>query len=169
MAEINLDKHFRPDSSARRVAEKLLSGQPYTRQELVEDTHVSITSVNRVLEVLTTAGATFTRDIAEDGRQARFRLVSIGDPRLEKAYPTVSDEAKIVRAEIHGGDTMVDFVIGDVRFRGALQNLSKQPPLGKLARVTGVSLDKTGAAVVALDIRGSAPLHIANVHNVSDE
>ncbi len=165
--DIDLDKHFRRDSEARKIATKLLSGKAYTRQQLVAGTRLSVTSVNRVVEVLTEAGASFSRDIAEDGRQARFRLVSIGDPKNAKPYPTVQDRAKIVRAEILGHETMVDFMVGAVRYRGALQGLSKQAPLGKIAKIMGVSLDNAGAAVVALDIDGKSTIKLADVHNVA--
>ena len=165
--DIDLDKHFRADSEARKVAQKLLTGKAHTRQQLVANTNLSVTTVNRVVEVLTEAGAVIVRDIAEDGRQARFRLTSIGDPKKAKAYPTIQDKAKIVRAEILGDDTMVDFTIESVRYRGALQGLSRQAPLGKVAKIMGVSLDSAGAAVVALDIDGKSTLKLANVHNVS--
>ena len=36
LAEINLDTLFRPGSAARKIAERLMTGKPQTRSQLVE-------------------------------------------------------------------------------------------------------------------------------------
>jgi predicted ArsR family transcriptional regulator len=158
---INLDKYFRRDSVARQIAERLLTGETINRQEVSQALDVSVTSVNRVVGALEEAGAKFRRDL--DGRQATFRLVSVGDPRRKKEYPPVGAEARIVGLEMLGDTMMVTFDADNARFRGAMSNL-QQPPLSK-GEVTGVN--KEGANVlVTLSISGKT-VRLLNVHNVA--
>ena len=72
-ASINLDDLFRPASAARRIAERLMTGKPRTRAQLVEGLGTSVTTVNRVVAQLEKAGAIITREVGADGRQAVFR------------------------------------------------------------------------------------------------
>ncbi len=166
--DIDLDKHFRRDSKARKVAEALLTGKPMTRQELSSRAGgVAITTINRVVEVLEECGATIVRSIAEDGRQARFTFTQMGKPRSKNTYPSLQQEAQIIRAEWVGGNVMIDFIAGNSRYRGLLATLTRTPPLGKKATVTGVQLQAEGQADVVLSTPGQKPMQVAHVQNVT--
>ena len=144
MSNINLDDLFRRDSAAKVVAERLMTGKARTRQELVEGLHVSVTTVNRVVETLTAAGAHFVRDIADDGRQARFRLVEVR--RIKPKFPTLDDEVEIVGAWKVGDATMLELQSEKTRYRGQLKSLSKMIPLGHRGTVQGISSRTPGTA-----------------------
>lgn len=169
MFTINLDRHFRPDSKARVIAERLLSGEPQTRQELVDGLDVSVTTVNRVAEVLSEAGASVIRQVAPDGRQAEFRVVSVGEPKHANQYPGLQDQAKFVGAEIVGSTLIVEFTTDKSRFRGTLKQLSRMPPLGKTAIIRSISLEDSGLADVVVQPAGETKLlKIEAVRNVTD-
>ena len=90
-ASINLDFLFRPGSAARRIAERLMTGKPQTRYELVDGLGTSVTTVNRVVPQLEKAGAIVTREIGSDGRQAVFRVVDVtGQKRLARTCTWVT-------------------------------------------------------------------------------
>lgn len=165
---IDLDKHFRRDSAARKVAERLLTGEPQTRQQLTEGLTVSITTVNRVVEVLEQAGAKIVRQL--DGRQAEFRMVSVGKPKRANEYPALNQEVRFIGAELVGDAVLASFETDSgARFRGVLKSLSKVPPLGRPATVTGVAMKDQGLAnVVVLTDGDTKPLRIDNVQNVTE-
>lgn len=150
--EIDLDKHFRDGSKARKVAEMLLTGEPYTRQELSDGARgVAVTTVNRVAEVLEENGCTVTRSTAPDGKQAVFRVVAVDQPKRIK-YPSLADEARVVRAEMIGDDIVVDVVTTDKsKFRGRLASLKSQPALGKAMKVRGVHMRDDDRAVIEFE------------------
>ena len=78
---INLDALFRTGSAARRIAERLMTGKPQSRSQLVAGLGTSVTTVNRVVAQLEKAGAIITREIGSDGKQAVFRLVDVTGPK----------------------------------------------------------------------------------------
>ena len=57
---INLDALFRTGSAARRIAERLMTGKPQSRAQLVAGLGTSVTTVNRVVAQLEKAGAIIT-------------------------------------------------------------------------------------------------------------
>ncbi len=150
--KIDLDKHFRPDSKAREVAEILLSGEPRLRQEIALDADVAVTNVNRVISVLEGAGASFIRTIADDGHQVVIRLSAIGDPPRKNVAPTVSSEARIVGASQQGDDVIIEFESEGVRWRGKMMKPAGSVPFlkrGVVRSVEGTSLD---ALMVRIDV-----------------
>lgn len=167
MFTIDLDSHFRSDSKARVIAERMLTGAPQTRQQLTEGLDVSVTTVNRVAQVLEEAGAKVIRDIADDGRQAEFRVISIGEAKKVNAYPQLQDEARFVGAELVGDSLIVEFQTSKSRFRGTMKTLSKVPPLGRSAVVRSISLEDSGLADVVLQTSDAKTLHILSVRNVT--
>ena len=88
-ASINLDALFRPGSAARRIAERLMTGKPQTRSQLVAGLGTSVTTVNRVVAQLEKAGAIMTREIGADGRQAVFRVVDVTGPKAARRTCTL--------------------------------------------------------------------------------
>ncbi len=71
---VDLDTLFRKQSKARTVAERLLSGKPQSRQELVAGLELSMTTVPRVVEALESAGVVVERT-TDRTRQAVYRVV----------------------------------------------------------------------------------------------
>jgi biotin operon repressor len=143
---INLDVYFRKESAARTIAERLLTGSPQTRQELTDGLGVSVTTVNRVVEILTEAGAKVVRDVADDGRQARFRIVDVQAPKATTRFPTLDEEVEIIGAWKVGNATMIDLASDKSQYRGQLKSLSKMIPLGKRGRITGIRSIDDGLA-----------------------
>jgi biotin operon repressor len=163
---IKLDDHFRADSSARVVAERLLTGRPQTRQELVDGLGISVTTVNRVVELLTEAGATIVRDVADDGRQARFRVVDVQAPRTQTRFPSLGDELEIVGAWRVGEATMIDLKGDGSVYRGELKTLLRMVPLGMRSTVQRVALASAGQADVLLS-DGEQDLQVDSLRNVT--
>jgi len=151
--EIDLNKYFRATSKSRRVAELLLSGEPRSRQELSDAADVAVTNVNRVVAVLEEAGAKFERQVGDDGHQAIFRLVSIGEPKRFKA-PQVGADAKVVGAMQVGDDIMVDFECEKTRWRGKLMTPASTVPFGKSGVVRAVETEGADTLMARLEVGG---------------
>ena len=84
---------FRPGSGARKIADRLMTGKPQTKYELVEGLGTSVTTVYRVVARLEEAGAIITRDIGTDGRQTVFRVVDVSASRVARPYLLIGDRA----------------------------------------------------------------------------
>jgi len=106
-----------------------------TRQELVDGIAVAVTTVNRVVDSLTEAGAVITREIAADGRQAIFQFLDIQDPVVKRPYMTVGDTVLMVAARQLGDNLMVDLSVEDTLYRGRVSNwgTSRVPRRGRLS------------------------------------
>lgn len=151
---IDLDLLFRSGSKARKVAEALLGGGAYQRQELSDEYHVTVTTVNRVVEALEGAGAVVHRDT--DGKRAVFEVVSIGPKPTERPYPSLGASARIIAASMLGSNVQIDFVADDQRYRGTVLNLLKGgAPVGLLTKVTSVNLEDDQTAKVTLSLDGT--------------
>lgn len=73
---VNLDTMFR-QSKAKRVAELLLSGQSYTRQELAAEADVSPTTIPRVVNALEETGIAIDRSKDANGRSVIYKVRSL--------------------------------------------------------------------------------------------
>lgn len=163
---VDLDKNFRQGSAARKVAELLLTGKAASRTELADAATVSygrkarpvsVTTVNRVLEVLEREGCTIRRSVGDDGRQAVFQVVHQGKRKVAREFPPIGAKAQIVRIELVGEGVMIDFGVeatqvkrgGQLRFRGVLDGV-KAPSLGEAMTVRSVVLEDEVAANVML-------------------
>jgi biotin operon repressor len=160
---INLDRYFRKDSSARKIAERFMTGEPVNRQAIAQELDVAVTSINRVVAALEEAGVKFSHDV--EGRQAVFKMVSIGDPKQRKPYPGVGTDAQIVGLEMIGDALIVEFTADGARFRGRSLSV-QQPTLGK-GEVTGVNKED-GDVMVGLRI-ANKQVRLANVANVAED
>ncbi len=163
---INLNKYFRRDSHARTIAERLMTGKPRTRQELTEDLGVSVTTVNRVVDILEEAGAIVTRTIAEDGRQARFHVVAVAEPKARRRFPNIEDEVEVTGAYKIGDAVMIEIASDRASFRGQLRTLSKFIPVGANGKVNGINSTGDGLADVQLRV-GDKNLVIEALQNVT--
>lgn len=137
--DINLDELFREDSAARRVAERLLTGRPMTRQELAEPDGIAVSSVNRVVERLEEAGAVILRDV--DNRQAVFQVVEIRSPRRRNQAPQLDEEGKIISDQLVGDDRVIEVRVEKKRYRGINHGLANPPSVGTEIIVEGVARD----------------------------
>lgn len=164
---INLDDHFRADSSARVVAERLLTGRPQTRQELVEGLGISVTTVNRVVELLAEAGATVVRETAPDGRQAQFRVVDVRSPRNATRFPGLGDELTITGAFRIGDSTMIDLEGDGSRYRGELKSLMRMVPLGRIVTVRGIRAAGDGLADMEFADPDNRSVKVDSVRNTT--
>lgn len=152
--EIDLNKYFRATSKSRQVAELLLSGEPWSRQDIADEAKVAVTNINRVIGVLEEAGAKFDRQVGDDGHKAVFRLVAIGEPTRKHLAPPVGADARIVGAQQNGDDVLVDFETDGVRWRGKLMTPNTTVPFGKRGTVRGVEGDSLDALMARLHIDG---------------
>jgi hypothetical protein len=139
--DIDLDQHFRRDSGARSVAERLLTGRPATRQQLVGD-RVGITTVNRVVAVLEQAGATIERSL--DGRQIVYRVGTFSGPKKPYPFPQLDERGRLVKQELIGNERVVEFEVDSgMRFRGVLDHkITALPPVGTEILVAGIARDQ---------------------------
>lgn len=167
MPAIDLDAHFRKGSAARTVAERLLTGKQFTRQELVRDMDVSVTTVNRVVDVLEEQGAVIERWTADDGRQTVFRLARTGRPKRQVEYPALNAPALLVRAELIGESVVIDFQTGRSTYRGALDPGVTLPRLGESATVVGVAA-QDGQPEVTLRGDDGSPVVVRAVENITN-
>lgn len=145
MDMIDLDRTFRADSRARRVAERLLSGQSLTRQELASEAGVPRSAVNRVVEQLQALGAVVERDIVN--REATFRVVGSVPAHERIRLPELDSEGQLVADELVGPVHMVTAQVGRRRFRGIAPGPVR---VGDGVRVVGI-LREGPDAVVFLD------------------
>ncbi len=137
-AVINLDTLFRSGSAARKVAERLMTGKPQTRYELVEGLATSVTTVNRVVAQLEEAGAIITREIGSDGRQAVFRLVDVTAARAKRPYLHIGDRVRVVAARLSGDDMLIDVSAGKDTYRGVVRGVITNVNIGNYATVQGI-------------------------------
>ena len=161
------EQRFRPGSQARRVALALLTGDPYTRQQLSDAAGgVSLPSVNRVVGMLEEAGARVERTLDRGGRQTVFRITGWGSPK-DNPFPRLSASARIVAAEIAEQAVMVDFTTEDgARFRGRLRgDLASRVPLGEQALVVRLDLDEPQDMTVKLQPAEGEPLTVEHVRS----
>lgn len=168
MPQINLDSRFRRDSAARRVAERLLTGRPASREELVADDGVSVTTVNRVVEILEEEGARIIREVNE--RQAVFQVVEVREPRKRLAFPELDAEGVIVKDELVGGDHVVEFSSDDKRFRGVFEagaGAMRLPPVGTTVLVDGVLRGERDSAVVVLRSPNGRKIRLTGAQNIT--
>lgn len=163
----DLDKYFRQDSKARVVAERLLEGKPLTRQELVKDLDLAVTSTNRVVDMLIAAGCIIEREVAPDGRQTVFHFTGFGMPSSAKIPPQVGQKVTIVGGFMAGAAPMVDFKAGKSLYRGQMANLQRQVPLGLPGTVRVVREVQEGVVDVEV-LAGGKTMRIDSVRNVTD-
>ena len=146
-ADVNLDALFRPGSAARKIAERLMTGKPQTRYELVEGQGLgtSVTTVNRVVAHLEKAGAIITGEIASDGRQAVFRLVEVTSPKGGRPYLHMGDRVRVVAAPNPFGGRHAD------RRNGGQVHLPRRAPWRGHEREHQVDLAPTVEAIQRVD------------------
>jgi DNA-binding Lrp family transcriptional regulator len=137
-ANVNLDGLFQANSSARKIAERLMTGKPQTRYELVEGLGTSVTTVNRVVSQLEKAGVIITREIGPNGRQAVFRMVEVTAPKVERPYLHIGDRVRVVAARISGDDMLIDTTVDKYTYRGVLHGVVTNVNIGGYATVQAV-------------------------------
>ncbi len=171
-ASISLDALFRPGSAARRIAERLMTGKPQTRSQLVAGLGTSVTTVNRVVAQLERAGAIITREIGSDGRQAVFRVVDVTGPKAARPYLHLGDQVRVVAALVSGDDMLIDVSVDKHTYRGVVRGVVTNVNLGGYATVQGIELvDETLSNVRFESHRadsGDRTVVLESVRNVTD-
>ena len=171
-ANINLDAIFRSGSAARRIAERLMTGKPQTRSQLVEGLGTSVTTVNRVVAQLEKAGAIVTREIGSDGKQAVFRVVDVTTPKVARLYLHLGDRVRVVAARLSGDDMLIDVVTGKDTFRGVVRGVVTNVNLGGYATVQGIELVDDTLSNVRFEVHGATSgdrtVVLESVRNVTD-
>jgi DNA-binding Lrp family transcriptional regulator len=152
---INLDDLFRAGSHARKIAERLMTGKPMSRNELVEGLNTSVTTVNRVVAMLQKAGAIITREIGSDGKQAVFRLVEVTTPKTERPYLQLGDRVRVVAARLSGDDMLIDTSVGKYVYRGVVRGVITNVNLGGYATVVGIERVDDTLANVRFEVHGT--------------
>jgi DNA-binding Lrp family transcriptional regulator len=137
-ASINLDAMFRVGSGARRIADRLMTGKPLTKNELVEGLGTSVTTVYRVVARLEEAGAIITRHIGPDGRQTVFRLVEVSARKVERPYLHLGDRVRVIAARLSGDDMLIDVSTGKDTYRGVVRGVVSNVNMGSYATVQGI-------------------------------
>jgi hypothetical protein len=169
---INLDTLFRPGSAARKTAERLMTGKPQTRYELVEGLGTSVTTVNRVVAQLEGAGAIITREIGSDGRQAIFRLVDVTTAKAKRPYLHIGDRARVVAARLSGDDMLIDVSAGKDTYRGVVRGVITNVNMGSYAVVQGVERVDDTLSNVRFEVHGSTSgdrmVVLESVRNVTE-
>ncbi len=170
-ASINLDALFRRGSAARKIAERLMTGRPQTRNELVEGLGTSVTTVNRVVAQLEKAGAIVTREIGSDGKQAVFRLVDMTGPKPARPYLHLGDEVRVVAARLSGDDMLIDVSIDKHTYRGVVRGVVTNVNLGSYATVQGIERVDDTLSNVRFEAHGATSgdrtVILESVRNVS--
>ena len=138
--QINLDELFRQDSAARSVAERLMTGKPMSRQDLIDGLTTAVTTVNRVVEALRGAGVIVTREVATDGKSAIFQVVEVREPKTQRPFPNIVDELRLVGLNVSGDDMLVDFKVEKWIYRGVIKGMIFGAQMGSTYRVTGIDL-----------------------------
>jgi predicted ArsR family transcriptional regulator len=171
-AGVNLDALFRPDSSARKIADRLMTGKPQTRYELVDGLGTSVTTVNRVIAQLEKAGAIITREIGSDGRQAVFRLVEVTNPKVGRPYLHIGDQVRVVAARISGDDMLIDTTVDKYTYRGVLRGVVSNVNIGGYATVQAVERVDDTLSNVRFEAHGATTgervVVLDSVRNVTD-
>lgn len=85
-----LDRLFRTNSSARRVAELILDGTPHSRQELADLAHVSPTTIPRVVRMLEADGVRITKNVGDNGRTVIYSTTPTDRPEPARPKPPAS-------------------------------------------------------------------------------
>jgi DNA-binding Lrp family transcriptional regulator len=152
---INLDDLFRPGSHARKIAERLMTGKPMSRNQLVDGLNTSVTTVNRVVSTLQKAGAITTREIGGDGKQAIFRLVEVTTPKAERPYLQLGERVRVVAAGLSGDDMLIDTAIGKYIYRGAVRGVITNVNIGGYATVVGIERVDDTLANVRFEVHGT--------------
>jgi DNA-binding Lrp family transcriptional regulator len=169
-ASINLDALFRSGSAARRIAERLMTGKPQTRSQLVEGLGTSVTTVNRVVAQLEKAGAIITREI--DGKQAVFRVVDVTGPKGARPYLHLGDQVRVVAARLSGDDMVVDVSVDRHTYRGVVRGVVTNVNLGGYATVQGIELVDDTLSNVRFEAHGATSgdrmVVLESVRNVTD-
>jgi DNA-binding Lrp family transcriptional regulator len=171
-AGINLETLFRSGSAARKIAERLMTGKPQTRNELVEGLGTSVTTVNRVVAQLEKAGAIITREIGSDGRQAVFRLVDVTTPGSKRPYLHIGDRVRVVAARLSGDDMLIDVSSGKDTYRGVVRGVITNVNMGSYAMVQAVERVDDTLSDVRFEVHGSTSgdrmVVLESVRNVTD-
>jgi predicted ArsR family transcriptional regulator len=169
---INLDALFRPGSAARRIADRLMTGKPQTRAQLVEGLGTSVTTVNRVVGQLEKAGAIITREIRSDGRQAVFRVVDVTGPKAARPYLHLGDQVRVVAARVSGDDMLIDVAADKHTYRGVVRGVVTNVNLGGYATVQGIELVDDTLSNVRFEAHGATSgdrtVVLESVRNVTD-
>jgi hypothetical protein len=150
-----------------------MTGVPLTRNELAAGTlkergvrkpqPVSVTTVNRVVQVLEQEGCVISRD--REGREVVFQLRHVGTPKRAVSFPNLAEQATFTRIELVGSQFVVDFAVGKRHFRGISDNLTA-PPIGKAATVKAIELHDNNTAGVTL-VHQDTEYVIRHVQNIS--
>ena len=171
-ASINLDTLFRSGSAARRIAERLMTGKPQTRYQLVEGLGTSVTTVNRVVAQLEKAGAIITREIGSDGKQAVFRVVDVTGPKAARPYLHLGDRVRVVAARLSGDDMLIDVSVDKHTYRGVVRGVVTNVNLGGYATVQGIELVDDTLSNVRFEAHGATSgdrmVVLESVRNVTD-
>jgi HTH domain len=152
---INLDDLFRSGSNARKIAERLMTGKPMSRNQLVDGLGTSVTTVNRVVAVLQKAGAIVTREVGGDGKQAVFRLVEVTAPKTERPYLQLGDKVRVVAARLSGDDMLLDVSVGKYTYRGVVRGVITNVNMGGFATVVGIERVDDTLANVRFEVHGT--------------
>jgi predicted ArsR family transcriptional regulator len=171
-ASINLDGMFRPGSGARKIAERLMTGKPQTKYELVAGLDTSVTTVYRVVGRLEAAGAIITRDIGPDGRQTVFRLVEVSARKVARPYLHLGDRVRVIAARLSGDDMLIDVSTGKDTYRGVVRGVITNVNVGSYATVQGIERVDDTLSNVRFEVHGSASgdrmVVLESVRNVTD-
>jgi predicted ArsR family transcriptional regulator len=169
---INLDAMFRSTSGARRIADRLMTGKPQTKYELVEGLNVSVTTVYRVVDRLEQAGAIITREIGSNGRQTIFRLVDVSERRATRPYLQVGERVRVVAARVSGDDMLVDVATGRDTYRGVVRGVITNVNMGGYATVQAVERVDDTLSSVRFEAHGASSgdrvVVLESVRNVTD-
>jgi len=169
---INLDAMFRPGSGARKIADRLMTGKPQTKYELVEGLGTSVTTVYRVVARLEEAGAIITRDIGTDGRQTVFRVVDVSASRVARPYLHIGDRARVVAARLSGDDMLIDVSTGRDTYRGVARGIITNVNMGSYATVQGIERVDDTLSNVRFEVHGTTSgdrmVVLESVRNVTD-
>jgi hypothetical protein len=171
-ASINLDALFRSGSAAHKVAERLMTGKPQSRNELVAGLGTSVTTVNRVVAQLEGAGAIITREIGSDGRQAVFRLVDVTTAKSKRPYLHIGDRVRVVAARLSGDDMLIDVSSGKDTYRGVVRGVITNVNMGSYAVVQGIERVDDTLSNVRFEVHGSTSgdrmVVLESVRNVTE-
>jgi predicted ArsR family transcriptional regulator len=170
---IRVDAMFRAGSGARRIAERLMTGKPQTKYELVKGLDTSVTTVYRVVARLEEAGAIITRRIGPDGRQTVFQLVEVSARRVARPYLHLGDSVRVVAARLSGDDMLIDVSSGKDIYRGVVRGVVTNVNMGSYAIVQGIERVDNALSNVRFEVHsttsGDRVVVLESVRNVTDE
>lgn len=165
-----LDVLFRKESKARVVAERLLTGKPQSRAELVKGLDLSLTTVPRVVEALTSAGIGVER-FTTRSRQAVYRVVgsplNTANDDVVARYVHAAGEpvrVKVTKVEVIDGAVWVEWTrerAGSYRGRlldsdGTINILAKL--LAEEAEIVAITIMRGGQCGVRIGDERSSVL-----------